>query len=153
MNPLLHRYVRVPVHVPPRHARPLLDAMMHLALRSRIGATAQRRPPPRHAAHRCATRATSTPRASPPPCFESAHISSSSAAAALTAAPHAPRRARRAPRHRHAVKVHVPPRGVTSGDRRFHSTLRSDAVQRAWWCMRARARCAPPVHHHRAWTQ
>jgi len=43
--------------------------------------------------------------------------------------------------------------GVTSGDRRFHTTLRSDAARRAWWCMRARARCAPPVHHLRAWTQ
>ena len=57
MNPLLHRYVRVPVHVPPRRARLLPDAMMHLALRSRIGASATpptaapRRSPLRHTRH------------------------------------------------------------------------------------------------------
>jgi len=50
-------HVCVPVHVPPRRARPLLDAMMHLTLCAAAPAPARRRPPPRHAAHRCAKRA------------------------------------------------------------------------------------------------
>jgi len=81
------------VHVPTRHARPLLKEKMHLVLRGRVGI----------------------------------------AVMAPTAAP------RRSPL-RQAPRAHV-------RARRLHTTLQGDAVRRAWWCMRARAGRAPPVHH------
>jgi len=123
MNPpshVLHRHELrvspcVPVHVPHRHARPLLDAMMHLALRGCIGASAT----PPNAAPRCSplrhTCHTSASGASP----ESARTSSPSAAAAGSndaprpARPHRRRRAGWPPaaaRHRPSPDAHQVPK-------------------------------------------